>query len=199
MQKGAPGSVHVLVRDAVLHGISLHLRPGRALRPKERRARWLPLPARVLLRRSDHKQEREARVGERRALVLTNVLVTRKSERAVIFFGWVFFLVSSAHPHVLRAHTGRTVRADERTKSNSLTPHWGEVERPARRRTGSTGSFASQTWRCKTKTKTKRGAEDDGAAWRQRHVRGHTSERSARAVRFHPQWGSNRFRLAPRT
>ena len=49
-----------------------------------------------------------------------------------MFFGWVFFLISSGGqaPHVLRAHMGRTCGEPDEIE---LTPNGGEIERPGTR------------------------------------------------------------------
>ena len=56
-------------------------------------------------------------------------------KRAVVFFGWVFFLISSGGqaPHVLRAHVGVHRTCVRGAKRNRIDRHRGEIERLARR------------------------------------------------------------------
>ena len=64
----------------------------------------------------------------------SNVVHTRHAEsllmakRAVIFFGWVFFLISLGSPHVLGAHMGGASYV-RRAKRNRIDRHRGQIER----------------------------------------------------------------------
>ena len=103
--------------------------------------------------------------------------VTPSRRRAVMFLAWVFFLISSGSPHVLRAHNvvgvWRIARAGSQTKSN--------VDCRSR--------VMTQTAGCKV-----HGWVRDGAAEAHAGARVRVASRS-----ISPPWGSIRFRLALRT
>ena len=77
----------------------------------------------------------EARLGATGSVSIANVTVSNTlgpAKRAVMFFGWVFFLVSFGGQalHVLRAHRGRTCGEPN---ENELAPTGVEMDRLAAR------------------------------------------------------------------